>query len=113
MELQHVVQAQRDFFSLNTTKNIKFRLEKLKLLKSNILKFQDEICEALKADLGKSSTESYMAEIGMVITELNYIIKHLKGWAKPTTVKGTYVKNVSVTTTMGPGIKIDINSFDK
>lgn len=87
MELQHVVQAQRDFFSLNTTKNIKFRLEKLKLLKSNILKFQDEICEALKADLGKSSTESYMAEIGMVITELNYIIKHLKGWAKPTTVK--------------------------
>ena len=33
--------------------------------------------------------------------------------SKPSTVKGTYVKNVSVSTTMGPGIKIDTNSFDK
>ena len=32
---------------------------------------------------------------------------------KPATVKGTYVKNISIATTMGPGIKIDINSFDK
>lgn len=32
---------------------------------------------------------------------------------KPTTVKGEYVKNVSITTTMGPGIKILTNSFDK
>jgi len=33
--------------------------------------------------------------------------------AKPSTVKGEYVKNVSIATTMGPGIKIAINSFDK
>ena len=32
---------------------------------------------------------------------------------KPTTVKGTYIKNISVSSTMGPGIKIDSNSFDK
>ena len=32
---------------------------------------------------------------------------------KPTTVKGTYVKNISISSTMGPGIKIDLNSFDK
>ena len=32
---------------------------------------------------------------------------------KPATVKGDYVKNVSITTTMGPGIKISTNSFDK
>ncbi len=33
--------------------------------------------------------------------------------SKPATVKGTYVKNISVSSTMGPGIKIDTNSFDK
>ena len=32
---------------------------------------------------------------------------------KPAVVKGTYVKNISVSSTMGPGIKIDANSFDK
>ncbi len=32
---------------------------------------------------------------------------------KPATVKGDYIKNISVSTTMGPGIKIAINSFDK
>ena len=32
--------------------------------------------------------------------------------SKPSTVKGIYVKNIAVATTMGPGIKIDINSFD-
>ena len=33
--------------------------------------------------------------------------------AKPTTVKGNYVKNISISSTMGPGIKLDLNSFDK
>ena len=32
--------------------------------------------------------------------------------AKPTTVKGDYVKSISISTTMGPGIKIITNSFD-
>lgn len=32
---------------------------------------------------------------------------------KPSTVKGAYVKNVSISSTMGPGVKIDLSSFDK
>ena len=32
---------------------------------------------------------------------------------KPSTVKGNYVKNISITSTMGPGVKVDLNSFDK
>ena len=32
---------------------------------------------------------------------------------KPSTVKGDYIKNISISSTMGPGIKIQINSFDK
>ena len=35
----------------------------------------------------------------------------LKG--KPATAKGIYMKNVSVSSTMSPGIKLDVNSFDK
>ena len=32
---------------------------------------------------------------------------------KPASVKGNYVKNISISSTMGPGVKIDLNSFDK
>ena len=32
--------------------------------------------------------------------------------SKPAVVKGTYIKNISIASTMGPGIKIDVNSFD-
>ena len=39
---------------------------------------------------------------------INTIIK-----SKPTTIKGKLVKSISICTTMGPGIKIDLNSFDK
>ena len=39
---------------------------------------------------------------------INTIIK-----LKPTTIKGKFVKSISICTTMGPGIKIDLNSFDK
>jgi len=38
---------------------------------------------------------------------LNLIVK-----TKPSVVKGTYIKNISVSSTMGPGVKIDVNSFD-
>jgi large subunit ribosomal protein L1 len=33
--------------------------------------------------------------------------------AKPSTVKGEYVKNISIASTMGPGIKVLSSSFDK
>ena len=33
--------------------------------------------------------------------------------ARPSTVKGHYVKNVSVASTMGPGIKIDSESINR
>ena len=38
---------------------------------------------------------------------VNVILK-----ARPSTIKGTYVKNITISSTMGPGIKLDINSFD-
>ena len=56
---------------------------------------------------GKASFEDAKL-IDNLKTFVNVILK-----AKPATVKGSYVKNISISSTMGPGIKIDINSFDK
>lgn len=38
---------------------------------------------------------------------INLIIK-----SKPATVKGKYIKNISISSTMGPGVKLDLTSFD-
>ena len=42
---------------------------------------------------------------------LNYVISTIAK-TKPSTVKGSYILNITVSTTMGPGIKVDKNSFD-
>ena len=67
-------------------------------------------------------TDSY-GNVHGIIGKVNFtdeqLIENLKTFVeaiqkvKPTTVKGTYIKNISVSSTMGPGIKLDLNSFDK
>ena len=66
-------------------------------------------------------TDSYgnvHAIIGKVSFDNKKLIENLDAFvslilkSKPAVVKGKYVKNISVSTTMGPGVKIDSNSFD-
>ena len=42
---------------------------------------------------------------------LEYVIKTLNK-IRPTSVKGKYIQSITISTTMGPGIKIDQNTFD-
>ena len=81
-QIQDIILKQKKFFATGETKNVIFRIENLKKLKKEILKNELEIKEALKKDLNKSYSESYMTEIGMTISELNYVIKHTKKWSK-------------------------------
>lgn len=56
-------------------------------LKIGIKKFERQFSAALKADLGKSEFEAYATEIGFVLHDLTYTIKHLKRWMKPKRIK--------------------------
>jgi large subunit ribosomal protein L1 len=57
--------------------------------------------------------------IGKVSFDENKLVENLDSFVttilklKPATVKGDFVKNISISSTMGPGIKISLNSFDK
>lgn len=57
--------------------------------------------------------------VGKVSFDADKLVENLNAFigaivkVKPATVKGNYIKNISISSTMGPGIKIEINSFDK
>ena len=57
--------------------------------------------------IGKASFEENKLSENL-LAFVNAIIK-----VKPATIKGNYIKNISISSTMGPGIKLDLNSFDK
>ena len=78
-----VVEKKRVFFLTGQTKNIKFRLEKLRQLKAGVTLHEGAILQALKADLGRPEVEAFTSEIVLVNQEIEYAIKHLKNWIKP------------------------------
>ncbi len=80
--IEELVAAQKAFFATGKTLDVDYRIAMLKKFKQAILDNESEINRALKQDLGKSETESYMCETGMTLSELSYQIKHVKRWAK-------------------------------
>mgnify|MGYP002795808353 FL=1 len=85
-EIKDLVSRQRRYFLTGETLPVESRLEALKKLKKCIQEHEQEINEALKADLGKSAFESYMCETGLVLSELSYMIKNTPSYAREQTV---------------------------
>ncbi len=85
-EIKQIINAQRTYFQTGATLSIDKRLLALRKLKACILKHEQAIHAALQQDLGKSSFESYMCETGLVLSELSYMLKHTKHFAKEKTV---------------------------
>lgn len=87
MDIKEKILLQRDFFNRGKTLDIDYRIDMLKSLRNGIIEMEEEISSALKKDLGKSSFESYMCEIGLVLSEINYMIKHIRKFSKKERVK--------------------------
>lgn len=81
--MQQLVEKQRQFFLTHTTRDIRYRREALKKLRTAIRKWESRICAALEADLGKCAMETYMTEIGMVLAGLGDALRHLGKWSRP------------------------------
>jgi aldehyde dehydrogenase (NAD+) len=81
------LQRLRDHFNSGITKDYSFRKEQLKKLKSSILKHEQDLYDSLYADLKKSPEETWVAETGFVISELNATLKNLHLWMQPENVE--------------------------
>ena len=85
-EIRELVEKQRAYYLSGATIPVKFRIEMLKKLYTTVEKYQNEINDALTADLGKSHYEGFMCESGLVLTEISYMIRNVKKFAKRKTV---------------------------
>ncbi len=85
--IERLCERQKAYFLSGKTLPIENRIARLRTLRAAIQAHEGEICAALMADLGKSETESYMCEIGMALSEISYLMKHLKKWSRPRRVK--------------------------
>ncbi len=81
-QIEALLLAQRDFFESGKTLPVKFRMQALKSLQKSIKEREKEILAALRADLGKSEYEGYMCEVGLALSEIRFMLKHAKKFAK-------------------------------
>mgnify|MGYP004593918487 FL=1 len=77
-EIKNILQQQHNFFSSRETISVDFRLKQLEKLKDSLIRHEADLAAALKEDLGKSRMESYMCEVGLTLSELTWMQKHLR-----------------------------------
>ncbi len=87
MNIEQLLESQKEYFSTGETLPVSFRTEMLRKLYDAVKRREDDICRALKADLGKSATEAFMCEAGLALTEISYMIRHVKSFAKENRVR--------------------------
>ena len=73
--------------------------------KGGAIEFRTEKTGIIHAGVGKASftEEALLANVRALVDALNR--------AKPSGAKGTYIKKISLSSTMGPGFKVETNSF--
>lgn len=86
-DITAIVASQRAYFKSGATLDVEGRLRALRILRAAIVTYEDVIASALQRDLGKSSTESIMCEIGMVKSALNHMLRHANHYAKAKRVR--------------------------
>ena len=77
-EIRQILEKQHRLFQEGATLPVSFRLSQLQKLKDGIRRYEEKLDQALEADLGKSRMESYMCEVGLTLSELTWMQKHLR-----------------------------------
>ena len=82
-----LVQKQREYFASGATLPVARRIDALKRLRRALLERAEDIARALEQDLGKAPEESYMCETGLVVSEISFLLRHIRAYAREKTVR--------------------------
>jgi aldehyde dehydrogenase (NAD+) len=89
-KIQFIFDSQQAYkYTLRKT-NVAQRIAKLKVLKHTLLKFEQQIYDALQKDLRKSKFETAVTELYFIYGELDFAIQHLGNWMRPKGIGKTW-----------------------
>lgn len=92
IRLDELLQKQKDYFRTGETRDIEFRISKLKRLKKAIKIYEQKVLEALRKDLGKPEQESFFSEVGGIYASIDLFVKNLANWTKSRAVNTPIVQ---------------------
>lgn len=92
IRLDELLQKQKDYFRTGETRDIEFRISKLKRLKKAIKIYEQKILEALRKDLGKPEQESFFSEVGGIYASIDLFVKNIAKWTKARAVNTPIVQ---------------------
>lgn len=95
LEAQALLEKQREFFDTGATLPVAYRKAALRKLKNAIDLFAQPLYNALQEDLGKSPSESYMCELGLVKSEISFLLRHVGSYAREKRVRTPLAQYVS------------------
>ena len=80
--IEALVEGQKAFYATGATRNISFRKEQLRALRSAMQKWEQPLFDALWTDLHKSYEEAFMTETGLVYGEISDALRHVGRWSR-------------------------------
>jgi aldehyde dehydrogenase (NAD+) len=86
-----VVSELRASYKKRKTRSLSWRLEQLQGLKRMLIDCQEDLIDAIVADLGKPRFEAFTTEVAFLLSEIDHTCKHLEKWMKPTRVRSSAV----------------------
>ncbi len=81
--IDRLMAEQRAFFGTGQTRSYEFRVQQLKRLRAAIKEREDQVLEALRADMGRAAFEGYVAEVSFMYAEIDHTLKRLRSWMRP------------------------------
>ena len=85
------LQPLREFYQSGHTRTYAFRKKQLEKLKQAVLDHEDEINKALFTDLKKNKEETWATETGLLLMEINILLRNLKKWMSPKRVSTNFL----------------------
>ena len=83
VDLQQQLNKMKHLFDSGATQSYTYRREQLHKLKRAILRYEEDLYASLQEDLKKNQEESWVTELGFLISEINHTLKHLRSWMRP------------------------------